>query len=367
MLYEPGTLFQSTNSREFWTESTVNSLGFLEREPLPPERAKESCHVSIIGDSFIEGNAMPLAKKFPVLLEDFARRDLPELDITTLAFGRMASSQIHQIPFYDHYASKMNPDLLILAFSANDIYENSSFLRNLNRPWDPDRPPHAFAQRSENGEVLLYPPDPEFFHHQILPPRRFEILPNTFFGSWLSTKASVAMMMNENTMMERVKILRKRSRYASLTSDWDANTLAEGKLWHDYLRERPLIVMQEALDFMAFALDQFQERTDRDGASLAVLANEWMTLGINRRVIERPEIPPIDRLREMANAREIPVIDLYSYVFRRGGENGISGMHFKYDAHWNETGHRLAANAVLEYLKENQAICDTREVVETVP
>ena len=42
-------------------------------------------------------------------------------------------------------------------------------------------------------------------------------------------------------------------------------------------------------------------------------------------------------------------------------------MHFKYDAHWNETGHRLAANAVLEYLKENQAICDTREVVETVP
>ena len=367
MLYEPHSVVRHTNGVEFWTDSKVNSLGFLDREPIATDRADESCHVTVIGDSFVEASEVQLASRFPVQLEDLAKRDLPELDVTVSAFGRAASSQIHQIPFYDHYASKMNPDLLILVFSANDIYENSSFLRNLSRPWDPDRPPHAFAQRSEDGEVLLYPPDPEFFHHQILPPRRFEIFPNTFFGSWLSTKASVAMMMNENTMMERVRILRKRPRYASLTADWDANTLAEGELWHDYLREKPLIVVQEALNFMAFALDQFQEHADRDGASLAVLANEWMSLGINRRVIEGPEIRPIDRLREMANAREIPVIDLYSYVFHRGGENGISGMHFEYDPHWNETGHRLAANAVLEYLKENQGICDPREVVETVP
>ena len=42
-------------------------------------------------------------------------------------------------------------------------------------------------------------------------------------------------------------------------------------------------------------------------------------------------------------------------------------MLFKYDGHWNETGHRIAAEAVLEYLKENPGICDTRGAGETIP
>ena len=42
-------------------------------------------------------------------------------------------------------------------------------------------------------------------------------------------------------------------------------------------------------------------------------------------------------------------------------------MHFVHDPHWNEVGHRMVAEAVLEYLKENAGVCDTREAIETVP
>ena len=363
LLYEPHTMFRSTNGVDYWTESKVNSLGFLEREPLSPERAEESCHIAIIGDSFIEANEVVLAKRFPVRLEDLSKRELPELDVTTSAFGRTGSGQIQQIPFYDHYARKMKPDLLILVFVFNDIYDNSSFLRNLNPPWDPDRPPHAFAKKSETGEIFLYPPDPEFAKYQLLPIPKFEIFPSTFFGSWLSMKISMRMMPFNRRTVEQARILRERPRYASLMADWDSKTLSEGRLWNNHMEERPLLAIREALDFMAFGLDQFQERADRDEASLAILATESISIG-TKHVREKPARAPINLLREMADARGIPVIDLYDYAIRQGGRGQIKDtlleMRFAHDYHWNEIGHRRAAEAVLEYLRANPSICDTR-------
>ena len=71
----------------------------------------------------------------------------------------------------------------------------------------------------------------------------------------------------------------------------------------------------------------------------------------------------------MADAREIPVIDLYDYMVRLGGriEDRLSEMRLVHDKHWNETGHRRVAEAVLEYLKQNREICGARAEVETVP
>ena len=100
-LYQPHTLVRATDGVEFWTESKVNSLGFLEREPLAEEEAAESCHIAIIGDSFVEASEVQLANRFPVLLEEFAERDLPELNVTTSAFGLRGTGQIQQIAFYD--------------------------------------------------------------------------------------------------------------------------------------------------------------------------------------------------------------------------------------------------------------------------
>lgn len=63
------------------------------------------------------------------------------------------------------------------------------------------------------------------------------------------------------------------------------------------------------------------------------------------------------------------MIDMYDYLVRQDGrvQDSISAMHFERDPHWNEIGHRIAAEAVLEYLKENTGVCETRDAVETVP
>ena len=380
LLYQPHTLVRATDGVEFWTESKVNSLGFLEREPLAPEEAAESCHIAIIGDSFVEAREVQLANRFPVLLEEFAKRDLPKLDVTTSAFGLRNTGQIQQIPFYDQYAKKMSPDLLILVFVANDFLNNSSFLRSLESQWDPDHPPNSYALKSEHGGISLYPPDPEFQKHSFARSpsnpliAQVQNLPNTFLGSWFSLKLKGVLLAylthhvsRDERLIERVNALRGRPQYASYFADW--KPLSWEKLLRSFEENEPINVLKDALEFTEFSLDKFKKRAGRSGASLAILATESMsTLRINmQKGLEGRA--PIDSLVEMAVARSIPVIDLYNYAIRRGGGGGggFSKTLLKYDGHWNETGHRLAAEAVLEYLKENPGICDTRGASETIP
>ena len=58
----------------FWTASRANRWGFLDRDPPPPGRAAASCHVSVIGDSFVHAMQVPVADKLHVRLEALAAR-----------------------------------------------------------------------------------------------------------------------------------------------------------------------------------------------------------------------------------------------------------------------------------------------------
>ena len=70
--------------------------------------------------------------------------------------------------------------------------------------------------------------------------------------------------------------------------------------------------------------------------------------------------PGFDRLTALAEPRGIPVIDYNDYVLRQGAEPKRDAR-WNQDAHWNTAGHRWAAEALLEYLKENQEICTRRK------
>lgn len=66
--------------------------------------------------------------------------------------------------------------------------------------------------------------------------------------------------------------------------------------------------------------------------------------------------PLFDRLYAMAEARGIPVINHYDYIIHQ--DYSIEEAHWAHDFHWNPTGHRWAAEALFEYLKQRPEICD---------
>jgi len=123
-LLKPNAEIRWTNHLDFWTVSRTNSLGFLDREPLSPERAAASCHISMIGGSFVEARQVSIADKFNVLLEALAVRQLSHLNITTSAFGRGGTGQIEQLPYYDTFVRPLSPKKVVLVFVHNDFREN---------------------------------------------------------------------------------------------------------------------------------------------------------------------------------------------------------------------------------------------------
>ena len=154
-----------------------------------------------------------------------------------------------------------------------------------------------------------------------------------------------------------VALLSWRSpRYAALLDGWRPTTREGIKAPFRFAQDMPTI-HEDALDFTAFALDQFRERADRDGAALVILSTHYIGT--------RGDLA-FERLTALAEPRGIPVIDYNDYVLRQGAKPRTDAT-WEHDGHWNTAGHRWAAEAPLEYLKQNQEICTMRKSPTSPP
>ncbi len=324
----------------------------------------------MIGDSFVEALQVPIADKFHVRLEELAARKLSHLNVTTSAFGWNNTGQINQLPLYDQFVSRLRPDLLVLVFVPNDFMDNSPLLSALMSGRDPDRGArHTTAVRKADGTIELRPPDPGFRANRLprLPPSAkpypralwADVTGESWVASWLDTKMSVMFPPDaerqDPQLIAWAEFLSRRPSYASLLDGWRPTTWKTIRLM--FAKKNLPPVFEEALEFTAFALDQFKARAERDGVSLAILAVHLMGRNGN--------LPLFERMNAMAAARGIPVIDQHSYIVRQ--RRTSQDANFAHDFHWNATGHRWAAEALLESLKQNQEVCAARKASEPVP
>ena len=365
MLYEPGSEVRWTNQSDFWTVSRANRWGFFDRPPPSPERTASGCHVTLIGDSFVEAKQVPIADKVQVLLEDLARRRLPRLDVTTSAFGFSGTGQVHQLPFYDHYARRLHPRLVVLVFVPNDFPDNSSVLTALRWGNDPDRQPQATAVRGTAGGFELRPPDPEYGRFRPFDGfRTSPPLPLYRTLRWMAQRSWFVAWAARETGIETLRFSRlqgwKRQRWRELLSqrpgyEWLGEARLDRYLGRDgdfarvFAEEDLPPVFSEALAATGFALDEFKARADRDGAALVILATHLVGLEEGRL---------FDRLLVLAGGRGIPVIDQHGYIVRQGGDPRAAS--WRRDYHWSPDGHRWAAEALFEWLEQHQDVCGAR-------
>ena len=357
----PNAETRHTNNLDFWVESRTNSLGFMDREPIGVERAAASCHVAVIGDSFVQAVQVPVADKLHVRLEEMAARELPHLDVTTSAFGIGATGQVNQLAFYDEFARHLRPDLVVLVFVPNDFRDNSPILDGVGRGIDPDRLRRVSATRGADGAIALRPPHPEVSRLAPTPPRRRSaheraadwLAGVSFFARWLHRKTSVVLGPSPNpALLAGVEALSRRSpRHAALLDGWRPTTPERiPEPFFTSAQEDLPAVYKDALDFTAFAFDQFKERTHRDGAALVILSTHAMRArgGLG-----------FDRMAALAASRGIPIIDQYDHMRRQGVR--WRDAEWAHNGHWNAAGHQWAAEAVLEWLKQNQDVCTMRK------
>ena len=368
VIREPNTEVRYANwTADSFVVSRTNSLGFLDREPVSAERAAAGCHIAFIGDSFVEAREVPIADKFHVRLEDIAARELPRLEVTTQAYGISNIGQINQIPFYDEYARKLTPKLVVLVFVLNDFGNNSTALSSLAHGWDPDRMPFMSAHRNTRGELELRPPDPEFARF-FLPrdPRPWHseawkrLIRVSYFANWLDIKkgwvvdrvnairARIGATDGADQLRVWANIIAERPCCTSLLDSWTPRSNYSLNNSIPFTESHLPPVLEDELEYTAFGIDQFKLRTDHDGGVLAILT-ESVYMG-------RQGYPQFERISAIAEARGIPVISQYDYILRQGYDAQDARLYG--DIHWDATGHQWAAEAVLEWLKANQEICN---------
>ena len=345
--FAPNAEVRYTNVLDFWTVTRTNSLGFPDREPIGLERAAASCHIAMIGDSYVEALQVPIADKFHVRLEALAARELRHLDVTTSAFGISGTGQVNQLAYYDEFARFLRPALLVLVFVSNDFTNNAPILEGLHWGVDPDRLEFVSATRGADGSITLRPPypyrvpriaataPPPWYSHVV-----DHLTGMSFLANWLEAKWRASFADHTGPeVIDQVAL-----------DGWQPTT--RDGINDPFLHAQDMpAVYEDALDFTGFALDQFRERADRDGAALVILSSH--TTGT------RGDLA-FDRMTALAESRGIPVIDQYDYMLRQGTEPWRGDATWAHDGHWNTAGHQWAAEALLEYLKQNQAICTMR-------
>ena len=354
---------RATDGLEFWTVSRTNGLGFLDREPPDPERAAESCHVTLIGDSFVEAPHVPISAKLQVRLEEMAAREAPALDVTTSAFGYQGTGQISQLAFYDAFARGLSPDVVVLVAVDNDFYDNSLPLQVYFHGYHPDYPGHLSARRGADGEMEFVPPaDARDYRANQLPalPRleaasarnrvEWQLREWSYLADWLFLEFDRSPWLvppwegRLRALNQRAALISQHPRHGTFALGWNEEERS-GAMYAPLLEESPPPVFREALDVTRFALEQFRERTERDGAALVILATH---------LLGGAGDPMFELWRDLAG--DIPVVSLTDYVDAAGGE--IEDLHWEHDQHWNATGHRRAAEALQEWLRENPEACD---------
>lgn len=331
---EPGAEFRYSHG-VIKVVDRANSLGFLDREPPSAERAAASCHITVIGDSIVEAREVHIPNKLQVRLEELAARDLPHLDVTTSAFGMTGTGQINQLPYYDEYARRLSPKLVVLVFVYNDFTDNSRTLTTIHKGWGPDRLPFVYAKRREDGTFELLPPDlnPEIeFLLRIRDPAYLNSLP-----PWGGKRA-----------VERAELLLSLDpRYGAAFGDWRPVADASIEEADELFDQHAPPVFAEARELMAFAMDEFVMRADRDGFMLLILPYEAY---MDRRTLRL--------MASIAEDREIPIVSMQEYMSRHGADLHKVRWPVYLDLHMTPYGHQWAAETLLDFLKRNEAVCD---------
>ena len=313
-LLKPHAEVRMTNTLDFWTVERVNSLGFLDREPPSPKRAAASCHVAIVGDSFVEANQVPVSDKVQVRLERMAAERFPEWDLSVAAYGLSTTGQVAQLAWWDEWIRHRPPKLVVLVFTHNDFPENGKMQHVGDIPY-------AIVRRGQDGIPELMTPPAQFSSS---PPSRSRLgafVPgarNLYLRRWVDRRTPI----------------------------WRANL---SPAFPSLVRPWPTLWRQRDRAFTTFALDEWQKRAQEAGSRLVA-----MQANVEPRTPTTQSM--LDYMKRMAVERDIPVVDPLGHILLRGGHP--RDAHFLNDGHWSPQGHQWAAEALLEWLAGNPSVCE---------
>jgi lysophospholipase L1-like esterase len=358
--YMPGAYYRHT--KEGFSEGYINSHGFRDYERTY-EKQPNTFRIVILGDSYVEALQLALRDTFPALLEKKLNENSDSIKFEVLNLGQSGYGTADEYMRYLNFGVKYSPDLVILAFlTGNDFQDNSKFLSRENITF--------YFVFDEHGNLVL---DRSLFD---------EYERSLTFGKRLfqtiKRESYLANLVSERLYLLRFQIRDysfRRSFLRDEQSGGSREAVDEFSPLNIYLNKMT-DRWKEAFAITTGILRQFRNSVESNGSRFVLVSlsnaeqvHPEVQQELNEKYGPAFDFEQPDRIiEEFAKKEHINYLKLMSgfreYHLRTGKYlHGFSGSK---RGHWNENGHRLAAEKIFDFLKDQHLLpLDTRKDLST--
>jgi hypothetical protein len=274
-----------------------------------------------IGDSYTWGDGVDNNSSWVEKLETSTNLDIVNLGVS--GYG-----SVQRLRVFQEYGLPLKPKLVLWSFFPNDFYDDGHFI------WREET-----GRLAKRGQPQSEPDWPEKLDKSL---RR-----SSLTYDWLKIPFTEP---EDEEEWERLV-------YTDSTLDL---TFVLRPYWEKRLDLSTEYVIR-GQELTEQALSQVQASVDQTGAVLVVIYfpfKEQTYWPLVSTLVDNPEAYdlnwPENWLKAWCEAHEIAYLDL-SPSFKERASQGEQ-LFFRYDAHWNEAGHTLAAQTIQQYLQDADLI-----------
>jgi len=320
----------------------INGHGFRDRER-NYEKPDGTVRIAVLGNSWTEALQVPLEKSYPAIVGQELTENgcFAGMHVEVLNFGVAGYSTAQELLVLRQEVWRYSPDFVLLAFyPARDIANN---VRELNNAASPEQSPYYVYREGQLVE------DDAFRELPALQPRQVELqkLRYRINDSFRTLQAISAIQRAERLRIATTEVKERAGKVG-----WE-------NLEYSIYAAPQSASMQQAWQVTEGLLEMMRDEVNSHGAEfrIVVLATRPQVIpDAAKRADLMAKLGVKDfsyadrRITEFGAKEKIPVTTLGPPLGAYATEHGIylNGFneHNWGTGHWNETGHRLAGEAI---------------------
>ncbi|WP_447987265.1 hypothetical protein [Nitrospira sp. Nam74] len=342
----PGAYYRHT--KEGFSEGYYNSHGYRDYERTY-DKPPNSFRILVLGDSYVEALQVSLEDTFSALLEKKLNAVSESMRFEVLALGESGFGTANEYMRYLDFGTTYSPDLVIVALTiGNDILNNSKFL---NR----EKVQFYFAFDEHKNLVL----DRSVFndYQDSLKRRVQRVKEHSYLASFIADRLSLLYRQ-------------WKEGHWTFTSDVDEAANTDGELGpYSYLnmyRSDLTPAWKEAFDITTGLVARFRTAVEERGARfllMGICSAEQVHPERSEQLMKMYKLPfdfdqPNRILEQFSTREQIEFLDLMPTFreYHRKTGTYLHGFGLNRGGHWNENGHRLAAETMFEFLLDRHLV-----------
>ena len=314
---------QIGNVREFSVEVLRNRLGFHDEEhPFP--KPEGTFRIVFLGDSFTEAIQVPLEQTFPKIIE----RKLTEkmaFPVESISLGRSGAGTKKSHDILLETGIRFHPDLVLMQFLSNDLIDNTPMLRKEEKEQE-ERRKRYVPQLRDIYSRYLWVGSSRF--NQLIALKLARLYQGSQVARYADRDKYGFIHLNTLVFCEEYSHLWERA--------W--------RRTERFIRQTESLAKDSGADFLLVSFPEMWRVGSQDEMErrMKSMSRETLSYSWDFEITDRI-------LHDFCQQEGIPFMSLLP-PFRESYRKSRKRLHFAFDMHLNERGHRVAAEAIMEYL-----------------